>query len=185
MPASTTTVTEPSTGRPPCHGRWTLWLILVVASLIVSVAPLAKRRHFTCAICGMSRQTLFMLSIPIRETRADTNCSRWYRETVEPRHDHLWVRDTWSETCSVLGFRLFASNIAGHADGPLVRFGTDLRHLMYQRCSDPEVARDAFIRLSRWGTEGTAEREEQIAVEMALAEWEDSGLTGPWPLSGQ
>ena len=56
---------------------------------------------------------------------------------------------------------------------------------MYQRCPNPKLARDTFIRLSRWDAADTVKRQEQIAIELALAKWEDSGLLGPWPLSGQ
>ena len=164
---------------------WKSGLVGTIVLLCVAAMPLRTRRHFSCAVCGMQRQVEFTLSLPIGETDTETDCCRWYDQNVEPQHDHVWVRGPWSETFSVLGLRLYESNISSAADGPLMRFGSGTRHLMYQRCADPKIARDTFVRLARWEPEGSAERKQQIAIERALAAWEDSGLVGPWPIPDQ
>ena len=182
MDASTSGTSAVSSDDSPRRLRWKFGFLLAIVLLCVAAMPLRTKRHSSCAVCGIQRHTVSTLSIPITETDTDTYCSRWYDQNVEPQHDHLWVRGAWSESFSVLGLRLSGSNMLSEADGPLIRFGSGTRHLMYQRCSDPKIARDAFVRLARWQPEDSAERDQQIAIERALATWEDSGLAGPWPI---
>ena len=71
--------------------------MLAIALVIASIAPVAQKRYFTCAVCGMNRHTVRALSFSVKDTQTDTECSHWYRDNVEPQHEHIWVRGTWSE----------------------------------------------------------------------------------------
>jgi hypothetical protein len=162
---------------------WRRRLLVSVALFTLLVAPVVQKQFLTCAVCGMTRHVVSTMSFPMKDTQFETECSHWYHDNVEPQHAHIWVRGTYSESYSAVGIQVAVSNIAGRADGPLIRFSSGIRHLMYQRCLDPTVAREAFIRLSRWEEPNTTERRNQIAIERALANWEDAGLVGPWPIS--
>ena len=135
-----------------------------------------------CAICQVNRHDVRFAGLVTTVSEEETDCSIWYRENIEPRHAHVWVRGTWSESYNAFGVRLYGSNISGRAGGPIVRFGSGEVMLMYQRCPDPERARSAFLRLSKWEADSTKGREEQLDIELKLARWADSGLVEPWPL---
>lgn len=158
--------------------RW-IWLALIIALLIFAVAPLSTKHYFTCAICACNRTTVSALQIPISEDQTESDCSRWYRINVEPAHEHLWVRGPYSEMYSVVGLRVGRNQFAGDAEGPVIAFSSYSRLEMYQRCEDPMLARDTFIRLSRWEAHGTPRRDRQRAIERALTSWENANFAGP------
>ncbi|MBW3540872.1 MAG: hypothetical protein KY476_11425 [Planctomycetes bacterium] len=185
MDESTPVTTEAPVDPPQPTSRWRRWLLAATAFLVLAIAPLAEKRYFTCAACGMQRHTVHALSFQVWKALRETNCSRWYRHNVEPHHEHIWVRGGVSEAYSLLGIRIGVSLSSGDIDGPLVRFGSGVRHLMYQRCDDRLALRHAFLRLSRWEKPDTTEREKQLALELALAKWEESGLAGPCPVPAQ
>lgn len=172
-PANSNTKTHPFSRRP-------VWVLLVVVLLFCAFAPIVSEAYFTCGACGMDRTTRTALSLTLADRQSETDCSRWYRDHIQPHHRHLWVRQPAQAMYSAFGVPIGRSFVAGRADGPVVRFDSRTRMLMYQKSADANRLREAFILLSAWKKEGTPARQRQVAVEQALATWEDSGLAGEW-----
>lgn len=150
--------------------------------LAISVIPIAEKKHFTCAACGMGRHTITAFWLTVRDAQTDTACSDWYRKWIEPQHDHIWACGTYSGHYSAIGMHLGGSNILSRADGPIIFIPSRTRLMMYECCDDPILARDTFIRLARWEPIDSAAQKEQAEIQRALDEWMNSGLECPWPL---
>ena len=159
-------------------------LCAVVVGALLFV-PVVKKDYFSCAICGMQHRETSFAGFRFAAADEETDCSNWYRKNVEPRHEHLWIRATWSEAYGLCGVPRIGSNFAHRADGPIIRFGSQERMLIYQHCPDPELARAAFVRLSRWEAHTTEKREKQREIELNLAEWVESSFQGPWTIETQ
>ncbi len=91
---------------------WSKWRRTIAGAVVILVAGLlvlglfhaedvwsaVKRgefvvRHqaYTCALCRAEKlRTTYLGFLPMTRF-AETNCSKWYAQNVEPRHTHMWV----------------------------------------------------------------------------------------------
>lgn len=99
---------------------------------------------------------------------------------VEPGHAHVWIRGTCRETKGIFGYPIFVSYYSSRASGPLVRFGTSERMMIYKQSQNAELARNIFLKLAHWETD-LSKKPQQVRLELELAEWIDGGFVGPLP----
>jgi hypothetical protein len=168
-------------------GTWTrkLWLTAAVAAALLFI-PCTTKEFFSCAICQAKRSELRVLGMAIGTAPdvRDTECSIWYRENVEPQHEHVWVRGAYAESRSLCGIP-FMSISSARAGGPIVRFGAGEAMIIYQHSPQPSAVRAAFLKLARWEQHGTQARADQTEIERRLARWLEAGCPEPWPLEVQ
>lgn len=160
-----------------------LSVLVLTAFLLV---PVAHTFSYSCAACGKHRTDLLAFGMPLSRTESETDCSRWYRNNLEPHHDHLWVRNPWSQNYYLWGtLPGFGNQSSNLADGPLAFVGTGMRLLIYQESDDPKKVRDIFIRLAKWESGSPQQRAEQEALFRQLNDWQNNGSGDPWPETPQ
>jgi len=80
------------------------WALLGLATLSVSgcLVPVTYEKY-TCVVCRLFRVKTTYGFVPVSR-RSETECSRWYSDHVEPRHDHVWERSTCVYEGDLWGF---------------------------------------------------------------------------------
>lgn len=157
-----------------CRSRIKATAIALACLLtLLCIVPLIVNDFFSCAICGKSRSVARIFGVSIRASEFETDCSRWYRNHVESSHRHVWVQGTWRETIGVFGFPSIGTNFSSRASGPLVRFNSKTRLMIYQQSSSIDETRELFLKLAYWESD-PIKRTEQSQLEQKLAEWVDN-----------
>lgn len=164
------------------------WALLVLVILFLLLFPMIKKTYHTCVICGMGRIKQRCLCIPFSTTDQDRQSRIWYRDNVEPQHDHLWARGGFSTHYNVFGKFLFPiqNNPNKHSPfmGLIIHGGQ--RHIdLYKNSPDPIRTRDLLIQLAKWEPKNTNARKHQWEIFKRFEKWKESRFKDPWPFETQ
>ena len=131
--------------------------------------PGCSRRPYTCAVCRENKVDHTCLGLKWSD-REETDCSRWYRENVEPSHTHIWIKCTYCRRFGIPGVFGGYGCVIG---GPLTGFSRTVQIQIYQHFEDRLEAKRLFIRLGR--TDGESSRTWDL-----LMGWVNAGYPGAW-----
>jgi len=165
---------EEAIGRKPCilGSRWHKllgWaLVALLGSYLLGIEG-CSRRPYTCAACRLGRADHRCLGLQWSD-RAESDCSRWYRENVERSHAHDWVKGTY---CRRFGIPGLSTGYACYVGGPLTTLSRTLQIEIYRHFEDRLEAKRLFIRLGQTN-------EETHRIWAALMGWVDGGYPGNW-----
>jgi hypothetical protein len=151
----------------------------LTAYTLGSVVPVSWTHPFTCVVCRLGRVDLTYFGAA-DSTFGENECSRWYREHVDPKHAHVW-----EEVASFNGYNLFGgpvyrvSNCRRSVSIRSISSSTQLA--FYQHVEDPKKAAQFFKSL----TDGTtiddhAVHDRKWLTMKAIEAWEAEGFPGAW-----
>lgn len=180
VPSFTTTDVSP----PDYRRRF----LIILAILFLLFFPVIMKTYHSCVICGMGRTEQRIVGILVSTSERDRLSNTWYRDNVEPQHEHIWARGGFSQFYSVFGIRVFMmQDLPGKYSpfmGLIIHGGQ--RHIdIYKNSPDPIRTRDLLVRLSKWEPDGTNARKQQWEIFKQFQKWKESHFEDPWPFETQ
>ncbi|QDT28838.1 hypothetical protein Enr10x_41840 [Gimesia panareensis] len=170
---------------PPRRRRFGRWIKAILLLLFLLLFPMIIATYHDCAICGMKHTEWRMIGVGwLLSSRNRLNpCSEWYRDQVEPEHQHVWARVPYAEGLDIFGWKVGMFQFGSLASGPFnwLMLGHQRQLAIYQRAPDPAQARTLFLKLARFEKGNTTARHNQDEIFTRLNTWIESGLKGPWP----
>ena len=152
-------------------------LCAIVAALLLLGGPSYSRRHNTCALCRFGGFDYSCLGIPWSDYH-ETECTKWYREHIEPVHEHMWVSGSTEAQRNVFG------TVISIADGDrraLFRLTPSQQVEIYKHIFDPKESKRIFLFLG--SDKGSGDQSQRRCIYVAagtLREWAESGFTATW-----
>jgi hypothetical protein len=150
----------------------------LTAFAVGAVVPVSSTRPFACVVCRLKRVDSTYFGAASSDFH-ESECSRWYRERVDLKHDHAWERGTFRTS-----YNLFGRPVAVACSDrfSLASSLPSSRQLaFYQHVEDPKKAAMFFESLAdetprddRVGRDRS-----RLAVE-AVKAWEAEGFPGTW-----
>src|SRR5438270_3766258 len=70
-------------------------VLVAIAAVVLLGLPCYSRRYNSCALCRLGRFDYSCLGIPW-STYRETECTKWYRDQIDARHEHVWVSGSTS-----------------------------------------------------------------------------------------
>lgn len=133
-----------------------------------------------CVLCRLNRHQTRLNGFT-RTTYIENECSRWYPEHVEPRHNHIWA---WGGcTAELNGFGRRIGYSCGRA-GPIWSLSAETQIAVYEHFGDMKSAKTFFRFLAAEEMsdylfpEDDENRGRLIVRE--LRKWEQAGFPGTW-----
>lgn len=164
------------------------WALLVIAILFLVLFPMIKENYHSCVICGMGRTELHSVGILVSTSDRDRLSNTWYRDNVEPQHEHLWARGGFSQGYNVFGILVFMMQDHPNKYSPfmgLIVHGGQ-RHIdIYKNSPDPIHTRDLLVRLAKWEPDGTNARKQQWEIFKRFQKWKESHFEDSYPFETQ
>ncbi len=159
---------RPPTRTPFKMNRFVVAFVAVLGTCWLGLSS-HSTRSATCAVCRMDRvdHKLFGLNWADQE---ETECSRWYRENVEPAHDHLWVRGGY---CRRFGIPGIYGGYACSIGSPIYYFSRSTQMEIYRHFENRLEAKQIFVDAGRLDGGGYGKLQ-------VLTEWVGEGYPGPW-----
>jgi hypothetical protein len=155
--------------KAPRRRRW-LWRLACALIVIWGASALGiqacSRRSYTCAICRLGRVNHRCLFVTWSVDQ-ETECSRWYRENVEPSHSHVWTKCSYCERFGIPGIW---SGYACVIAGPITGLSETVQIEIYRHFENRLEAKALLARLG----EGDGRQWD------ALMEWVGQGYPGTW-----
>ena len=166
----------PAEKLPREERRRLLYDVLVVAKgicaaclALAGICLLFSSRRLLCSVCRIER----LESIPFGKTwfhDEDNECSLWYRNHVEPFHEHAWMERTQCRRFGIPGiYRGFSCQIGS----PLEGLSRRVQVQIYEHFENKLEAKQLFLRLGQ-GIIGNG------STWTSLMEWLDAGYPGRW-----
>jgi hypothetical protein len=101
---------------------------------------------------------------------SETDCSRWYRENVEPSHAHAWAAHGYCRRIEIPGlYRAFACSIGS----PIAGLSDRVQINIYDHFNDRLEAKLMFLSMVGWDTGGGRQLK-------ALMGWVNEDYPGTW-----
>ncbi|WP_145112051.1 hypothetical protein [Gimesia panareensis] len=172
---------------PPRRRRFGRWIKAILLLLFLLLFPMIIATYHDCAICGMKHTEWRMIGVGwlLSSRNRATPCSDWYREQVEPEHQHVWVRRTSADGFDIFGWQV-ASWLSGRlASGQFswLTLGVHTQQEIYQKSPDPAQARTLFLKLARFDKSSVKANQLQDQLFSRLNDWIESDLKDPWPFT--
>jgi hypothetical protein len=112
----------------------------------------------------------------------ENECSKWYRDHIEPDHSHIWEPGTCARLLNGLGQPMGFGCRPGHYPIHLLDPWTQMR--VYQHFKDPAKAKALFAGLTDEKTHEDRLDEHDDSkgrlIVRAIEEWEGAGFPGTW-----
>jgi hypothetical protein len=123
------------------------FLIACVALLGACWLGLGSRsvRRFTCAVCREGKVESRFLGLSWA-SQAETDCSRWYRDNVEPTHPHAWAAHA---SCQRIGIPGLSSGFACSMGSPIAGLSERVQVHIYEHFQDRLEAKRLFLSVAR------------------------------------
>jgi hypothetical protein len=128
-----------------------------------------SRTPFTCAVCRKEKVEKTCLGLHWSD-QEETDCTRWYRNNVEPTHAHFWIQGT---VCRRFGIPGLYGGYACSIGGPLTGLSRSVQVDIYKHFANKSDAKQLFIELgtTEFGIDGKWS---------ALMEWVNADYPGTW-----
>lgn len=162
----------------PCYQLRTWLIVLAIGLAMVAAVPYfvtGYHDHYTCVLCRTIRTDYIYVDRKWKTNITETACSRWYRDNVEPTHDHVWVISRDSVLRDLYGqrFGAFSRDPAGKA---IWWLNPDDQIAIYEHLPAGDRKR---IFLS-FATPNSANGRDYEIVR-SLEEWKEGGFKGATP----
>lgn len=152
--------------------------VLVVAAIPYFVGGYHDRS--TCVLCRAVRTEYVYLGQTWRTGVTETACTRWYREHVEPTHDHVWVRGGATALRNLYGQRFGA--IDRDPAGKAIWWLRPEDQLAIYEHLPPTERRETFL---KFVDPEVIDEQGDYALMRALKKWQDSGFSEMRPNGSQ
>lgn len=160
-------------------------LLIIVAILgglcaLLSYSISVMHDRWTCALCRQMRVNDMYFDLKWRTWRtveSETACTQWYRDHVEPTHNHVWVhaRATAMRNLNGTPFGVIDREPLGRT---IWQLSAEDQVSIYEHFTDPIEARDLFLSLT---SPNSQTNNQDYVIMRSLQDWKDSGFQGPCP----
>jgi hypothetical protein len=147
-----------------------------VASALIPYVVTGYHDFHTCAVCRMNRTCYVYEGYTWRTAYAESACTKWYRESVEPEHEHVWVHARSTAMRNLYGqpYGVIDRDSAGKQIWWLT---SDDQLAIYQHLPDPREGEALFISLT---DSSPAVQSGNWRAYHSLKNWKESGFQGTW-----
>ncbi len=131
--------------------------------------PICSRCPYECAVCRLKRVERSCSGLTWTQLK-ENECSRWYRNNIEPSHSHFWMEGTH---CRRFGIPIIYGGYSCRIGNPLTGLPLGLQIKIYKTFKDRLEAKQLFIRLAQLD-------KQSFNIWKPMMEWIDAGLPGTW-----
>lgn len=156
-----------------------LFIFTACCAILLAIVPCFVTGYhdlWTCALCRSFRTDFVYLRQLWRSEISETACTQWYREHVEPEHDHIWVHGRASALRDLYGNH-FGAIDRDPVGRTIWRLTPDDQVSFYQHFSNPNEAKSVFLNLA---SPNTKTNNEDFEILDRLLAWKESGFAESW-----
>ncbi len=132
--------------------------------------------RYTCVLCRVNRIDNVFLGRLWESSCTDTVCTPWYREHVEPSHEHVWVRGRAMALRNVFGWPV--SVIDRDESGKAIWWLSPEDQVAIYEHLPPEDRKRIFLGMVE---KTKVDNRYDYVVMHSLREWKESGFVGEVP----
>jgi hypothetical protein len=150
----------------------------LTAIFVGSAVPVSSMLRFTCVACRLDRVDSMYLGTTSSAFH-ETECSRWYREHVDPKHHHVWERGTCRTSYNIFGKPVAVACSARFSLAASLPPSTQLA--FYRHVEAPKKIAPFFERLiEETSHDDRAGRDRRRLAVEAIRAWEAEGFPRTW-----
>jgi hypothetical protein len=156
-----------------------LFMLTGFCAILSAIAPFFITGYhdlWTCALCRSFRTDFIYLGKLWRSEISETTCTQWYRDNVEPEHDHIWVHGRASALRDLYGNR-FGAIDRDPVGRTIWRLSPEDQISFYQHFSNPNEGKSVFLNLAN---PNTKTNNKDFDILNQLLAWKESGFAKSW-----